>query len=351
MKKLEKILLSSGMLQFVLTSPVMAAETASAGGIDITKIALMLVAGILVVLILYMSYKSDSPSQIKKRNKTTKSMGKMQNDLSEKDTTYEVEEDEFYADDKIDPISIADDEDEISLFESVNNPDTEKIPEFNRVQKEEIINLSDLEIKEPIEEVKSKEEFGGTMVFDSNELNNKMTSEDEFVADFLSDSSSKEPEEIIEEVLEPSNDVVEVRKELDIFAQDTEDFEEEEEPAKDTFENSLEEPEEEFLEFTTIAPKKARRGSSKKVEEVQEIKVEDKVEDKDVEDAADDFLAQMAKNLGGEEIEKTAKKTATKTTTKKATEKKETTKKAATKTTAAKKTTTKKTTSSKTTKK
>ena len=351
MKKLEKILLSSGMLQFVLTSPVMATETASAGGIDITKIALMLVAGILVVLILYMSYKSDSPSQIKRRNKTTKSMDRMQKDLSEKDTTYEVEEDEFYADDKIDPISIADDEDEISLFESVNNPDTEKIPEFNKVQKEEIIDLSDLGIKEPIEEVKPKEDLGGTMVFNSNELNNKMTSEDEFVAVFLSDSSSEEPEEIIEEVLQPSNDVVEVRKELDIFAQDTEDFEEEEEPVKDSFENSLEEPEEEFLGFTTIAPKKARRGSNKKVEEVQETKEEEKVEKEDVEDAADDFLAQMAKNLGGEEIEKPAKKTATKTTTKKATEKKETTKKAATKTTAAKKTTTKKTTSSKTTKK
>lgn len=362
MKKLGKVLLSSGLLHFVLSNPVWATDTMATDGMDITKILLLVGAGALVVLILYLSYKSDSPSQIKPRNMGAKSLDRLQKDLVEKDTSYEMEDNEYYADDRIDPISISSDEDEISLFESVNNPDTEKMPEFNLKSEEDDVDLSefglDVSAEEIEEKAKANSDFGGTMVFNSNELNTKLTSEDEFVADFLSESTENEEEP--EEIIQLNNDVVEVRKELDIFAQENEDLEETEEiveeEVKDSFENSLAQPEEEFLGFTTIAPKKAKRGSTKKVEEiVEDKKVENVVED--VDGSSDDFLAQMAKNLGGEVEEPIKKATAKKTTTAKKTSTKKTADKkvedkktSAKKTTATKKaTTTKKTTTKKTT--
>ena len=399
MEKLKKVLLSSGLLTMLFENLSFATDTVgTTQTFDVTKIILLLIAVVLIIAVLYASYKTDSPADTKlKVEKKSNKKDKLKDELVEKDNTYEVEENEFYEDDKIEPVSIGKDEDEISLFESVNNPDTEreersyksaakeeiveedegesfgfvtkskneennevkksnrdlfdKVPKYNEdddtvndffSMDDEIVSDNNAEIenfglnevdKPEIEsedvtedndefnynyddiekEISSSKNKEGTIVFNSSELNTKIN-----IFDETDDGESENEEEYkydynLDEKKEVEDE--EVKKELDIFA------------------NVKEEPTE-FAGFTTLKPKAKTRGGNSRFdrpsyEREENIVVEEKEEEGN---SANDFLAQMERNLGGEsnaEKKVAAKKTATSktTVTKKVAEKKVATKK------------------------
>ena len=401
MKNLKKVLVIAAAGAICLSNSSLATDalgtTSSFSG---KKMLLLAIAVVATILVLYMSYKSDSPSELKPRTKAKKE-DKLKDELLEKDNTYEVEEDEVYEDDKISPVSIGKDEDEISLFESVNNPDTEREEEEEEEIEEEIeedssvgfitrsnvgeskisnrekfkamseisnpeetVNdfFSDDEVIEESEEVEEEynydaveenesntESDSGTMVFNSTELNSKINIFEETEDETENESTEEESDD----------DEYNYNYDFDFEDKKEEVVEEEEEVSNETDEDLFEDVEEtptEFVGFTTIKPQTKTRGNSRferpnysrdsEAELNKAVKeMEEKVSKEEEENSSDDFLAQMAKNLGGKIEEKeTPKKKATvakKTTAAKSTS--GTAKKTST-TTAAKKTTTKKTT-------
>ena len=364
MKKMKKVLLSTGLISMLskgsayATTAMSSAESESDG----MKNVLLVIAVILIVAILVLSYKADKPTELKPKAKKEPKVGdskvkgkakvektvkkdKLKDELVEKDNTYEVEENEMYEDDKIEPVSIAKDEDEISLFESVNNPDTEDetviieeevsnkddvdagyngddetVNDFFLMDTEEEViteepvkvpveeNVNDifaggmLDLSEEVEEETTSNDLGGTMVFDSSELNakidifaNEETEEDVAPVKVEEDPNLynynyDEEETTVEEKIEEAEVVEE--KENDIFA-------------------GVKEEETEFVGFTTLKPKAQTRGGNSRFDRPN---VEKEVEDVKEENgnSADDFLAQMAQNLEGKEKKTTAKKTAEK---------------------------------------
>lgn len=365
MKKMKKVLLSTGLISMLskgsayATTAMSSAESESDG----MKNVLLVIAVILIVAILVLSYKADKPTELKPKTKKEPKAGdskvkgkakvektvkkdKLKDELVEKDNTYEVEENEMYEDDKIEPVSIAKDEDEISLFESVNNPDTEdetviieeEVSNMDDVDagyngddetvndfflmdtEEEVIteepvkvpveeNVNDifaggmLDLSEEVEEETTSNDLGGTMVFDSSELNakidifaNEETEEDVAPVKVEEDPNlynynyDDEEETTVEEKIEEAEVVEE--KENDIFA-------------------GVKEEETEFVGFTTLKPKAQTRGGNSRFDRPN---VEKEIEDVKEENgnSADDFLAQMAQNLEGKEKKTTAKKTAEK---------------------------------------
>ena len=364
MKKMKKVLLSTGLISMLskgsayATTAMSSAESESDG----MKNVLLVIAVILIVAILVLSYKADKPTELKPKAKKEPKVGdskvkgkakvektvkkdKLKDELVEKDNTYEVEENEMYEDDKIEPVSIAKDEDEISLFESVNNPDTEdetviteEVSNMDDVDtgyngddetvndfflmdtEEEVIteepvkvpveeNVNDifaggmLDLSEEVEEETTSNDLGGTMVFDSSELNakidifaNEETEEDVAPVKVEEDPNlynynyDDEEETTVEEKIEEAEVVEE--KENDIFA-------------------GVKEEETEFVGFTTLKPKAQTRGGNSRFDRPN---VEKEVEDvkEEIGNSADDFLAQMAQNLEGKEKKTTAKKTAEK---------------------------------------
>lgn len=364
MKKMKKVLLSTGLISMLskgsayATTAMSSAESESDG----MKNVLLVIAVILIVAILVLSYKADKPTELKPKTKKEPKAGdskvkgkakvektvkkdKLKDELVEKDNTYEVEENEMYEDDKIEPVSIAKDEDEISLFESVNNPDTEDetviteevsnmddvdagyngddetVNDFFLMDTEEKViteepvkvpveeNVNDifaggmLDLSEEVEEETTSNDLGGTMVFDSSELNakidifaNEETEEDVAPVKVEEDPNlynynyDDEEETTVEEKIEEAEVVEE--KENDIFA-------------------GVKEEETEFVGFTTLKPKAQTRGGNSRFDRPN---VEKEIEDVKEENgnSADDFLAQMAQNLEGKEKKTTAKKTAEK---------------------------------------
>ena len=364
MKKMKKVLLSTGLISMLskgsayATTAMSSAESESDG----MKNVLLVIAVILIVAILVLSYKADKPTELKPKAKKEPKAGdskvkgkakvektvkkdKLKDELVEKENTYEVEENEMYEDDKIEPVSIAKDEDEISLFESVNNPDTEDetviieeevsnmddvdagyngddetVNDFFLMDTEEKViteepvkvpveeNVNDifaggmLDLSEEVEEETTSNDLGGTMVFDSSELNakidifaNEETEEDVAPVKVEEDPNLynynyDEEETTVEEKIEEAEVVEE--KENDIFA-------------------GVKEEETEFVGFTTLKPKAQTRGGNSRFDRPN---VEKEVEDVKEENgnSADDFLAQMAQNLEGKEKKTTAKKTAEK---------------------------------------
>ena len=327
------------------------------------KILLLAIAVVATILVLYMSYKSDSPSELKPKTKAKK-QDKLKDELVEKDNTYEVEEDEVYEEDKISPVSIGKDEDEISLFESVNNPDTEreevkeeeeeieedtsvgfitrsnvgesKVSNRDRFKAmseitnpEETVNdffSDDEEVVEETEEVEEEynyddieennsntESDSGTMVFDSTELNSKIN--------IFDDSEAETDEEKVEEKTDDDEYNYDYDFDFEDKKEEKEEVVEEESPdetEEDLFED-VEETPTEFVGFTTIKPQTKTRGNSRfdrpnysrdaEAELNQAVKeMEEKVSKEEEENSSDDFLAQMAKNLGGKSEEKEAPK-------------------------------------------
>lgn len=400
MKNLKKVLVIAAAGAICLSNSSLATDalgtTSSFSG---KKMLLLAIAVVATILVLYMSYKSDSPSELKPRTKAKKE-DKLKDELLEKDNTYEVEEDEVYEDDKISPVSIGKDEDEISLFESVNNPDTEREEEEEEEEEieedssvgfmtrsnvgeskisnrekfkamseisnpEETVNdfFSDDEVIKESEEVEEEynydaveenesntESDSGTMVFNSTELNSKINIFEETEDETENESTEEE------------SDDDEYNYNYDFDFEDKKEEvveEEEEEVSNETDEDLFEDVEEtptEFVGFTTLKQQTKTRGNSRferpnysrdsEAELNKAVKeMEEKVSKEEEENSSNDFLAQMAKNLGGKIEEKeTPKKKATvakKTTVAKSTL--GTAKKTST-TTAAKKTTTKKTT-------
>lgn len=390
MEKLKKVLLSSGLGVMLLSNSSFATTAVeTTKEVDVTKILLLVAAVVLIVVVLYFSYKMDSPSEAKpKAEKKVNKKDKLKDELVEKDNTYEVEENEFYEDDKIEPVSIGKDEDEISLFESVNNPDTERVAEVE-VAEEESAGFMTRANMEANNEVKksNRDMFDKAPKFkDDDETVNDFFSMDEDVSNVEEDILESEPENNVEENSEDEFDYnyddieeeinkannsksaegtmvfnsAELNSKIDIFANDEEesttedddeynydyeyDFddkkEEEEkvEEKEDLFADVKEEPTE-FVGFTTLKPKTQSRGGNSRfdrpnVEREEVVEVKEKESDGN---SANDFLAQMERNLGGESV--APKKTATKKTTTKADSAKKTTAKKA----PAKKTTTTKT--------
>ena len=368
MKKMKKVLLSTGLMAMLSKGSVYATTAMSSIGneSDGMKIVLLIVAVVLIVAILVLSYKADKPTELKHKAKKEPKIGdakvkvkgkgevektakkdKLKDELYEKENTYEVEENEMYEDDKIEPVSIAKDEDEISLFESVNNPDTESevfvVDEVSKVGdnhtvyngddatvndfflmnteedvvKEESVktpveeNVNDifsggmLDLSEETTEEKiSSNDLGETMVFDSSELNAKIdifandeTEDEEVVArieenpnlyNYNYDDEEETKTEQVKEVAESKN-------EIDIFA-------------------GVKEEVTEFVGFTTLKPKSQTRGGNSRFDRVNIEKEETEVKEDD-ENSADDFLAQMAQNLEGKEKKVATKKKAEKKTT------------------------------------
>ena len=159
-----------------------------------------------------------------------------------------------------------------------------------------------LDLSEEVEEETTSNDLGGTMVFDSSELNakidifaNEETEEDVAPVKVEEDPNLynynyDEEETTVEEKIEEAEVVEE--KENDIFA-------------------GVKEEETEFVGFTTLKPKAQTRGGNSRFDRPN---VEKEVEDVKEENgnSADDFLAQMAQNLEGKEKKTTAKKTAEK---------------------------------------
>lgn len=405
MEKFRKVLLAIGLM-FMLSNDAYA--TSELGEqTDSMKFILFAVAIILIVAILLLSYKADKPTELKpkkkketdgKDNKKEKNnkKDKLKDELVEKDNTYEVEENEMYEDDKIEPVSIAKDEDEISLFESVNNPDTERedfiieeeisnvttsagvtsniienipaydgnddtVNDFFAMDDEEIeieenvgedstlsTPMTDIfvdgmldEEEDEVEEVTSNNDMSGTMVFNSNELNGKLDI-------FAMDEEEAEEEVIGAPKVEESNEDLFIYnyddETEDVVEEKQEEIEEFEEPEEKIIEEPKVEkksnidifapvPEEtEFVGFTTLKQKSQTRGGNSRFDRVANVEKEEVVKTVSEENSADDFLAQMEQNLGGKKVTKTTKKTATKKET--------TTKKTPAKKPAAKKTTT-----------
>lgn len=141
MKKLFKILLSSGLMTGMssiafATETAMVGATAESTGMSL-KPVFFIVLVLVIIGILYLSFKLDTSSSSKPKKKTKKSMNeqKVTNNLVEKDVTYEAEAKETYVDENIAPVKVEDDEDEVSLFESYSNPDT--LPEEDVVEDED----------------------------------------------------------------------------------------------------------------------------------------------------------------------------------------------------------------------
>ena len=389
MEKLKKVLLSSGLLTMLFENLSFATDTAgTTQTFDVTKIILLLIAVVLIVAVLYASYKTDSPSEAKtKVEKKSNKKDKLKDELVEKDNTYEVEENEFYEDDKIEPVSIGKDEDEISLFESVNNPDTEREEKsYKSAIKEEIVDEDGAESfgfmtkskKEENNEVKksNRDMFDKVPKYneDDDTVNDFFSMDDEIVSDEnaeidnfgLNEVDKPEMESAdvtedndefnynyddIEKEINSSNNKegtmvfnsAELNSKINIFAEaddedeseseneneeeykydynfeDKKDSKEEVKSELDIFANVKEEPTE-FAGFTTLKPKAKTRGGNSRFdrpsyEREENIAVEEKEEEGN---SANDFLAQMERNLGGEsntEKKVVAKKTATKKTT------------------------------------
>ena len=353
MKKWKKVLVIAAAGAICLSNSSLATDavgtTTSFSG---KKILLLAIAVVATILVLYMSYKSDSPSELKPKTKAKKE-DKLKDELVEKDNTYEVEENEVYEEDKISPVSIGKDEDEISLFESVNNPDTEreeveeeeeeieedtsvgfitrsnvgesKVSNRDRFKAmseitnpEETVNdffSDDEEVVEEAEDVEEEynyddieennsntESDSGTMVFNSTELNSKINIFDDY------------EDETDEEKVEEKTDDDEYNYDYDFDFDDNKEKKEEvveEESPEETEEDLFEDVEEtptEFVGFTTIKPQTKTRGNSRfdrpnysrdaEAELNQAVKeMEEKVSKEEEENSSDDFLAQMEKNL------------------------------------------------------
>lgn len=399
MKKLFKILLSSGLMTGMSSIAFATETTLTETSTESTGMSLKPVFFIVLVLviigILYLSFKLDTPSSSKPKKKTKKSVNeqKVTNNLVEKDVTYEAEAKETYVDENIAPVKVEDDEDEVSLFESYSNPDTlpeedvvededdvlgklDALDEEDDFQKKEETSSLDSFIETPAEEPEetnydlnsnpgldgdgdetndftSGEEFDGEgdNALDSYDLNNNgiddteetMEDNDSFSETMVFDSYDLNSEEKTEE--DETEEPEEVEEEV-----------EEEKEEENNYSIPKPQDDDDFGGFTTIkrnsvpSPEfSARRATNTPKEEKKEVKKEAKpAAKKEPEvDSASMFLKQMEANLSG--VEPAPKKAAAKkTTTKKAAPaKKETktaTKKTTTKTTAAKKTTTKKTT-------
>ena len=405
MKNFKKVLALS-IAALILLKNNAYATTNSSGEFNVMKIGLLAIAVLLIAVVLYLSYKNDSPSEIKPKKQKEPKMSRkdsLKEELAEKDNTYEVEDDESYEDDSIEPVTVGRDEDEISLFESVNNPDTVKEEKEEAVyeeeeEEEEVVGFitkanldkekksnssrferytptkedddtvndffsmddeednlkTDINILENSEEVEEDstedaEEYdynydfeeeeksvstseGGTMVFDSSELNSKI--------DIL--NGSDDEEEVEEDSTEETEEDYNYDYDFDFDKEEKEEVVEEEKVKEEKEEEDLfagvkEEPTE-FVGFTTIKPKEKTRGGNSRFERPNYSKIEEDIlngnvkNEEDDGDSANDFLAQMAKNLGGEEVKtKAPKKTTTAkkstTTTKKTTSSKKTTKK------------------------
>ena len=400
MKKLFKILLSSGLMTG-MSSIVFATETAlveskpTSVGMSL-KPVFFIVLVLVIIGILYLSFKLDTPSSGKTKKKTKKSMNeqKVTNNLVEKDVTYEAEAKETYVDENIAPVKVDEDEDEVSLFESYSNPDT--LPEEEVAEDEDDV-LGKLDALDEDDDFSEKEETSSLDSFvetpaeepeeTSYDLNsdpgldgdgdetNDFTSGEESDGEGdnaldgydLNNNGIDDTEETIEDDESFSETMVfdsydlnsEESTEEEEEVEEPEETVEEEEKEEDFYNVPKPEDDDDFGGFTTInrnsvpSPEfSAKRVKSAPTEEKKEVKKELKpvVKQKEPEpevDSASMFLQQMEANLSGAEPapkKVAAKKTATK---KKAPAKKETktaTKKTTTKTTAAKKTTTKKTT-------
>ena len=374
MEKFKKVLLAIGLM-FLISNDAYATSALS-GQTDSMKTILFVVAIILIVAILVLSYKADKPTELKpkkkkeadvKDNKKEKNnkKDKLKDELVEKDNTYEVEENEMYEDDKIEPVSIAKDEDEISLFESVNNPDTERedfiieeddsntstlvedrvnmvenVPTYNgdddtvndffamddeeeEVEKKVVEDstlstpMTDIFVdgmldEEADEEITSNNDMGGTMVFNSNELNGKL--------DIFAMNEEDTEDTVGAPKVEESNEDLFIYN----YDDDTEDVvEEKQEEVEEKEETIIEEPkvekkssidilapvpeETEFAGFTTLKQKSQTRGGNSRFDRITNVEKEDvKLVSED--NSADDFLAQMEENLGGKKATKTIKK-------------------------------------------
>ena len=162
--------------------------------------------------------------------------------------------------------------------------------------------------------VTSNNDMGGTMVFNSEELNGKLdifsmdeteaeeeiigvpnvksNNNDDVYTYNYDDEEDEVEENVVDEVQEIEEPKVEVKKEINILAPEPEETE--------------------FVGFTTLKTKAQTRGGNSRFERPNvEKEVEDKVEVEE-ENSADDFLAQMEKNLGSKKITSETKKTTTK---------------------------------------
>ena len=341
MEKFKKVLLAIGLM-FLISNDAYAISALS-GQTDSMKTILFVVAIILIVAILVLSYKADKPTELKpkkkkeadvKDNKKEKNnkKDKLKDELVEKDNTYEVEENEMYEDDKIEPVSIAKDEDEISLFESVNNPDTERedfiIEEddsntstlvedrVNMVENVPTYNGDDDTVNDFFamddEEVISNNDMGGTMVFNSNELNGKLdifAMNEEDTEDTVGAPKVEESNEdlFIYNYDDDTEDVVEEKQE-EVEEQEETIIEEPKVEKKSSIDILAPVPEEtEFAGFTTLKQKSQTRGGNSRFDRITNVEKEDvKLVSED--NSADDFLAQMEENLGGKKATKTIKK-------------------------------------------
>ena len=401
MKKLFKILLSSGLMTG-MSSIVFATESALTEAevkneISSLKPVFFIVLILVIIGILYLSFKLDSPSSGKTKKKTKKSVNeqKVTNNLVEKDVTYEAEAKETYVDENIAPVKVEDDEDEVSLFESYSNPDT--LPEEDVTEEEDDVlgKLDSLDEEEDFskkEETSSLDSFIETPAEEPEETNydlnsasdldgdgdetNDFTSGEEsdgegdnaFDSYDLNNNGIDDTEETIEDTDSFSETMVfdsydlnsEEKTEEDQEEPEEEVVEEEEEKEENNYNIPQPQDDDDFGGFTTIkrnsvpSPEfSARKAANAQKEEKKEIKKETKKEVKPAAeeepevDSASMFLRQMEANLSGAEPAP-KKVVAKKTTTKKATPAKKETK-TATKKTATKKTTTKTTAAKKTT--
>lgn len=397
MKKLFKILLSSGLMTGMssiafATETAMVGATAESSGVSL-KPLFFLVLVLVIIGILYLSFKLDTPSSGKSKKKTKKSVNeqKVTNNLVEKDVTYEAEAKETYVDENIAPVKVEDDEDEVSLFESYSNPDT--LPEEDVTEDDDVLGKLDA-LDEEDEDFSEKEETSSLDSYvetpkeepevtnydlnsdpgldgDGDETNDFTSGEgydgegdNAFDSYDLNNNGIDDSEETIEDTDSFSETMV--FDSYDLNGGDKEKEEDIEEPEESEEEEKVEEKEEniynipepqdddDFGGFTTIkrnsvpSPEfSARKAKSTPKEEKSEIKKVTKKETKSVAeeepevDSASMFLRQMEANLSG--VEPAPKKVAEKkTTTKKAAPAKKETK------TATKKTTTKAATTKKT---
>ena len=233
MKNFKKLLLSAMVAYVLMGNKSYAADLASvieSIGTGATKIVILLAAVLLLAAILFISYKSDSPTEIKPKvkkeaapkkgkSKDTKAgeaeaeTTEEKKDLKEElvdENTYEVEENEIYVEDAIEPVKIADDEDEVSLFESVTDSS------FGEDDSETEIIFDDEESEEIVEDTVVEED------------------DDDF--DFL--NSYEESEETVSETISGSVETEGVSLDIDILGgsslEEDDDFEDIEESSDGT---------------------------------------------------------------------------------------------------------------------
>ena len=385
MKKLFKVLLSSGLVTSI-SSIAYATETALTEAevkkeISSFKPLFFIVLFLVIIGVLYLSYKLDTPSSGKSKKKTKKSVNeqKVTNDLVEKDVTYEAEAKETYVDENIAPVKVEEDEDEVSLFESYSNPDTLPEEEVSEYDDNDVLGKLDSldkdedfsEKEEDTSEVEEPEETNfdlngsSDLDGDGDETNDFTTGEgDDSIDNYdlnnngiddAGETLEEDPETFSETMVFDSYDLNSNEKETEeeeIEEVEEPEEEEAEEKEEDLYSVPKEEDDSDFGGFTTLnrnsvaSPRFSPKGTgSVKKEEKEEVKKEVKKTTRAAakeDDSASMFLKQMEANLSGEEP--APKKTTTRKATTAKKETKTTTKKTATKKTASKTTTTKKST-------